>query len=233
MLLLLATVLAMGRETVATSLARSMSGQRCKMETRTTSEICHLVSLPTRSSSSPALSISSPSPSPSSVFFFIAPSCPPPHPDAILSTPQQHPFRCPQPHSLPLASRQCQQSPSPLAASLTSVILSNHQPHSSQALQTVPTPCAAQHHIPRRHLRKCPPPGPRRDPSPRDNLHPGYCREEDRLKPAPNTPSKRCPEPVLPEKHQYMKTAGEVHPQIAPQRKCEWKCCRTGADNQD
>lgn len=33
-LLVVATALEMGRETVATSLARSMSGQRCKMETR-------------------------------------------------------------------------------------------------------------------------------------------------------------------------------------------------------
>lgn len=33
-LLVVATALEMGRTTVATSLARSMSGQRCKMETR-------------------------------------------------------------------------------------------------------------------------------------------------------------------------------------------------------
>lgn len=162
-------------------------------------------------------------------------------PDAILSTAAAATIPLSQSRPLPLASRQCQQSPNPLAA-LTSAIPSNLQPHSSQALQTVPTLYAAQHLMPLRHQRRCPPPGPRLAPRPRDNLHRGYCREEHRLKPAlpaPNTPSKRCLEPAPPETHlhihlyQYTKKAGRVQPQIAPQRKCKWKCRRTGADKQD
>lgn len=83
-LLVVATALEMGRTTVATSLARSMSGQRCKMETRKNMSF-YLVADPARrhrrrSSSHLHLHLHRP---PSSLF--ASSICPSP-PDAILST---------------------------------------------------------------------------------------------------------------------------------------------------